>query len=97
MYVPGSRSTKNQTYINAVPTSKGKFDKPKETRTTMLRQRLTQEVKTIDMRIEEEKAPNKPLKSPKYLDQDPAAEFHRYANSNYQVFETEPNDLLPED
>ena len=63
----------------------------------MLRQKLTRETNMMDMKIEEEKAPNKPQKSPQYLDNDPRAELNRYANSNYQVFETEPNDLLPDD
>ena len=34
----------------------------------MLRNKLTREANTADMKIEEEKAPNRPLKSPSYIE-----------------------------
>ena len=41
------------------------------------------------MKIEEEKAPNKPRRSPNVYDRQ-VKDLKKMAGSNYQVFETEP-------
>ena len=42
-----------------------------------------------NLKIEEEKAPNKPRRSPMHY-QKQVRDLKKFANSNYQVFETEP-------